>query len=306
MRKRVASIILAVAVSMVLGSACCFGAEVASPSVQWRGFTVDGSIWGSGGSTGFETGEEGEAVVSKLEFPMNGVLAELRGSYAFPIAKQRISVRGRYARSLVAEGTSKDTDYYPDGNIWNYSESDSEADVQQWDFDLVYLHTFKKRISVGAFIGYGSEEADYSDSNLVNLRPDYYTVDGDNATYDVTFTSPRVGLIVRWQIIQRLSVEGEVAGLPLVKAEADALWMLRNYPFHQEAEGFGVTGRLRAFYQFTGHFGMFAGFRGTYLDASSDGTMSGTLDGYSYSDEPILREITSSYGGFEVGVRGLF
>jgi hypothetical protein len=289
------------------GPAWCASEGTASSSntLHWRGFTLDAGFWGVAGRNGFETGEEHQPKVSKLEYPMNGIMLELRGAYAFPILKQRLSVRGRLAQSAYVGGTSKDTDYNTDGSTWNYSESDSEASVLHLEGDIVFLQPFKQ-FSVGGFIGYGSERSDYEDSDLVNTWPEYYTVGGVNATYDVTFSSVRLGLLGRWQIIKRLAIEGEIAGLPYVRAEADAVWKLRNYPFSQEATGYGVAGKVRVVYSFTDNFGVYAGFRGTYLMANHDGTMSGTLDGVSYSNERLLREITSEYFGGELGVRTTF
>ena len=304
--------ILVVLATVILGTAGASRAETAAApatapaTATWRGFTVDASIWGAAGDTDFRIDDNGGPVVSKLEYPMRGAMAEVRGSYALPILHQRLALRARYAHSLVVQGTSKDTDYYPDGSTWNYSESDSEATVQQWDFDLVYLHTFKKILSIGAFVGYGSEESDFSDTDLVNKIPDYYTIDGDVSSYDVTFSGFRVGPMARWQIIKRLSVEGELAVMPYVSAKADADWKLRDYPFHQEANGIGLNGRVRVAYTFTQHLGAFIGVRGTWLNANRDGKESGNDAGATYSDEPIVKDITSQYFGFEGGVRGMF
>lgn len=303
MKNKTARILTSVCAAAAALCACPARARAQERERLPLGIEIDAEVHAISGEAGFEIGLEGQQIVSKLEYPLDGWMAEARASYAFPFLERRLSVRGRYARSLSVSGTSKDTDYYPDGGTWIYSECDNDATVREWDAEAAFLQPVGDTLLLGGFAGYGERAYDFEDTNLVMSRPVHHTHAGPVATYDMKFTGIYLGAMGRWAIYRGLSIEGRMALIPFLKASGDALWILRDYPFSQTAEGLGASVSARLSYAFNRYFSVFLGARWTRLDADSKGRESGSVDGETYSDEPWVRNITASYFTADSGCR---
>jgi hypothetical protein len=160
-------------------------------------------------------------------------------------------------------------------------------------------------VDAGALVGYGAQRFEFTDRNLhVTLsdgRPTNHDYPGVSSYYDMELHVGRVGLFADMRTAERLRCYIEVAYVPYLKASADALWVLRGYPFWQEAEGKGYTSSFSASYTVWGRVSLFTSLRRVSLVADRGAVEGGVLDGIPYENEPYVSEITSKYFGIEVG-----
>lgn len=285
------------------------GARADEPALATKvwGIEVEASTWAAFGDAGFKIWEDEQYTISQLEYPVDGVMYEIRLGYAFPMLKRRLGVRTRVAGSTSVEGTTKDTDWETDGSLYNESEADAEATVGIMDLDLIFRQPIGERLVLGAFLGYGVHSLEYECSDLQNTYPSRFSRAGKVSTYDMTFTGMRLGALARGDLPRRFGLDAELVYLPALDAEGDANWILRHYPFDQEAKGTGLEGRLLVTYALAPEVKLFGGFRYVSLIADEDGKESGTINGIvPYSDEPWVEEITCEYFGLEFGARGNF
>lgn len=276
---------------------------------------ADASIWYGRGEASFQSPNLDPFISSDLVYPFRGTVGEVRGevSLLFPIGSllARAGVRGRLAGDIDLTGTATDSDWIF-GERWGYSEHDCRTDLLIWDIDAVFaLHPFElldspilQSIETGVFTGYGEEKykftvrdgwADYDDER------DYFS--GKVSTYDSDFTGLRTGIFLRAEPLIRFSLDLEAVFIPGLRAEGDGHWILRDYRFHQKAEGTGAVLSARVAYELTGGCRVFAGVRRVLLTADRAGRESGEEEGEeSYSDEEIVGWIKSRYTGYELGV----
>jgi hypothetical protein len=249
-----------------------------------------------------------------LVFPIEGHLWELRAS-ALLAGEDRWSLRGRgrYSGAIAVEGSSTDTDWDWYGDLVHYSRSDAKADVEIWDADLLVMgwpasgesQSALGRVGFGLFAGYGVQRFDYTVKGLEGLyeygQEEVYE-EGDVATYDLKCRGPRLGAQILCKPMDRLTLSGEAA-LMLLTIRSDAYWILRSFPFTQEATGRGTLGRIRCQYQFTPMFSAFVDAYRTELVADRDGHESGLADGeIRFQDLPVVDEITVEHWGATLGV----
>jgi hypothetical protein len=276
-------------------------------------FTVEAGWTMVDGNAGFRLGYSG-ANISRLVFPIEGHLWEARAS-AWLAGEDRWSLRarGRYSGAIAVEGSSTDTDWDWYGELVHYSRSDTEADVEIWDADLLLLAwpaigdqaSALGRWGVGLFVGYGVQRFDFTVKGLEGLY-EYGEVEvyeeGDVATYDLKGRGPRFGAHVRCEPSDRLALVGEVGLMP-IRMRGDAYWILRNFPFTQEATGRGTLGRIWCQYRFSRSLSAFVEAYRTELIADRDGRDSGLADGeIRFQDMPIVDEITAEHWGATLGV----
>jgi hypothetical protein len=275
-------------------------------------FAVTPSVWYSLGEAGFEGDDEGWSW--KLEYPLNGWMTEICAESRFPfvIGRHRFgtSLKGRYAHSMQISGTSIDTDCDSLGTMSVYSEADCEGDIIMWDIDATFFVRIPQQripvtLEVGALAGYRVQRFDFTRKNLhVTLsdgRPTNRHYQGVSSYYNMDLRSGRVGLFGDMRTREKLRYYLEVTYVPYLEASADALWVLRDYPFWQEAEGKGYTLTLRTSYTMWGRLSVLMGFRLVSLVADQGAVEGGVLDGIPYENEPFVSEITSKYFGIEVG-----
>ena len=249
-----------------------------------------------------------------MKYPLDGWMAEIQAESSFPFAVGRrrfsISVRARHARSIRVDGTSNDTDWDSLGVTSDYSESDCRADIIMWDVDAAFsIRVFQQRmplaLDIGVVAGYGTQRFKFTDRNLHTMIWDHQETDqrdtGVVSYYTTTSHTGRVGLFLDVHTHRRLRCRVEAAYVPYLRAKADALWVLRNYPFWQKADGRGYTLKLRADYTVWRRLSLFTGLRRVSLVADRHAVEGGVLDGTPYEDEPYVSEITSRYSGVEVG-----
>lgn len=278
--------------------------SAAADPVEWHGLSLDASTWLSFGKAGFKGSDMPYSW--QLEYPMDGWMGEVRLAYAFPFLSRRLSVRGRYAHSISINGASTDTDW-TGSQRRVYSEADSEATVQMWDVDIRFMQPVSESLRIGGFLGYVSQEFDYDDTNLKMTFPYYHAISGPVSTYDLKFKGARIGGAVMWNIARRLSLNGEASVIPLLSADADAMWKLRDYPFQQKSDGVGFEAKAQLDYDLMDNFSVFTAVRYGSMIADRNGKEGGVADGeYPYSDEPLVDEMTSRYFGVEVGINGMF
>jgi hypothetical protein len=271
-------------------------------------FTVEPSVWYSLGEAGFEGDNEGWRW--ELVYPLDGWMAEIRAESRFPFAIGRrvgTSLRARYARSIRVNGTSTDTDWDSLGTMSVYGECDCDADIIMWDIDVVlFVHVLQQRIPValelGVLMGYGGQRFEFTDTDLHVTLSDGRRTDrhygGVSSYYNMELRTGRVGLFADMRTRERLMCYLEAAYVPYLEASADALWVLRDYPFWQKAEGTGYTLSLSASYTVWGRLSLFSSLRRASLVADRGAVEDGVLDGVRYEDEPYVSEIT----GIEAGV----
>ena len=224
-----------------------------------------------------------------------------------------LRLQARYAGDIRISGTTTDTDWNRAGAKSDCSESDSDADVEIWDADIVGLvrpfaamrSRFLRTLSVGMVAGFGSQSFDFSETDLdavYDFGTRRFTVPGPVAIYKVQFQGARVGLFSGIQPVRALSITAEVIWTPVVQAESEAVWILRNYPFWQEATGTGVSLDLKVNFVPVRQLRLFVG--GRFVNIYTwDGTETGIVDGEDYyEDEPIVPEIRAQYLGAEAGL----
>jgi hypothetical protein len=162
---------------------------------------------------------------------------------------------------------------------------------------------------LGLVVGYGSQEFDYRDSNLVAVY-DYgqtlLTVSGFVSSYRMEFTGVRAGAFLSCRFLRVCELSAEFILIPSLEAESEAYWGLRDYPFWQEADGTGTILGARLAVDIAPRLAVFTAVRDVSLVCDSNGVEGGILNGETYADEPIVREITADYTGLECGVRLLF
>ncbi len=290
----------------------------ATPATPGRtGLSARGDVllWYGRGETSFESPNLDPFISSDLVYPFSGYLAEVRGevSLFFPIGSltARAGLRGRLAKELDLTGTATDSDW-TFGERWGYSEHDCRADLLIWDIDAVFsLFPFDRSdslilrsIETGLIVGYGEEKYKFTiRDGWGDYYGERYYFEGEVSTYDADFTGLRTGIFLRAEPLPRFSLDLEAVFLPGLRAEGDGHWILRDYRFHQKAEGAGATLAARVAYELTGGCRVFAGIKRVVLTADRDGRESGEeAGGESYSDEEIVGWIKSRYTGYELGV----
>ncbi len=300
--KRVTGLLVSAAFILSAGATGFAATDSTEP-----GWKFDASLWRSDGEAGFEEGDFW-GIFSTLEYPLDGEMGEVRAEYRHRLDSGGIPsfivIRGSYAQSLELDGTSTDRDYDDYGSEINYSESDNEGEATIWSADLMFLVQMSPSFEAGVFAGYGEHSYEFEDDNLYysyNYGADAGFVPGPISTYDADFTGLRAGLIATLTPSERLSLSAEWAMMPSLEAEAEGFWMLRDYPFWQEAEGVGNVVKVTSSYSLLENLDVFAGLRWVSLIAE-DGTEDGILDGQYYFGEEIVEEITSDYVGAEIGV----
>lgn len=279
--------------------------------------TLEASLWYSYGTAGFKI-RDWFGVISELEYPMEGPLWEVRGEL---VLHQRplwnLSVRGRGATQISYEGTSKDSDFDLFGFREKYSESDSKADVLIWDADVVARcrifprerHRLFNTAWVGLSLGYGEQTFDYEDENL-DAEYDYganvFQVDGLIAEYRFEYSGVRVGFNALTRPTEKITLLAEAVVIPNLKADNEAYWILRDYPFDQQADGVGLSLDAKIRYQFSTQAHAFMGVRAVSLVADKNGKESGVLNGLAYRDEEIVDDVNAEYVAVELGLGGAF
>lgn len=273
---------------------------------------VEPSVWYSLGEAGFEGDDEGWRW--KLVYPLDGWMAEIRADSRFPFAVGHrsfgTSVKARYARSIRVNGTSADTDWDSLGIKCDDSEADCEADIIMWDIDATFFFRIPQQripatLEVGVLVGYGVQRFEFTDTNLHVTLSEGRRTDrhyrGVSTYYDMDLHVGRVGLFADMRTPENLRYYIEATYVPYLEATADALWVFRNYPFWQEAEGEGYTLSFSASYTVWGRLSLFTNLRQVSLVADRGAVEGGVLDGVPYENEPYVSEITSKYFGIEVG-----
>jgi hypothetical protein len=256
------------------------------------------------GETGFEIGYGGEPIISKLTYDLDGTLIQFsaHGPLSFT---EHLSYRLTYAASVTMEGNSTDLDW-EDGFLTDSSVSESEVDASLWSAELMYeLHRTEKCV-VGLSVAYSSRNFDIETENTMTSLESGFDVDyfdeGPVSEYEIDFTSFDIGLYGRAAISDKLTVEGRLSWSPLLEAESQALWILRDYPFEQSADGTAFTAEIRAVLQLSQNWALLAGIKMADLTAE-DGTESGIADGVEpYENESIVPEMSADYTIAELGV----
>ena len=289
----------------------------ASPAAAERtGFHARGdiSVWYGRGETSFQSPNLDPFISSDLVYPFSGYLAEARGgvSLFFPIGSltARAGLRGRLAKEIDLTGTATDSDW-SFGERFGYSEHDCRTDLLIWDLDAVFAifpfdrsdSSFLRSIEAGLNVGYGEEKYKFTvRDGWGDYYGERYYFTGEVSTYDADFTGLRTGIFLRAEPLPRFSLDLEAVFIPGLRAEGDGNWLLRDYRFHQKAEGSGAALSGRVAYELSGWCRVFAALRRVVLTADRNGRESGEEEGESYSDEDIVGWIKSRYTGYELGV----
>lgn len=257
---------------------------------------------------------------SRLRFPMDGYLVELKGESVLHFSLSDLpasaGLRGRIARDVRARGTTTDEDWF--GNYrWGYSEHSGDADILIWDIEGIFSirpfyqldHPAVKSIEAGLTAGYGEQSFKFlSKDGRGWYDGEDYDFRGPVSTYKADFTGLRIGAYAQFRPEPRLSLRIEATVVPNLEADTDAFWILRNYHFRQKAEGTGTVIGIRGSYELTDHLSVFAGLRRTFLNADKRGRESGIFydDGDSYTDLPVVPYISAKYFNVEAGLTALF
>jgi hypothetical protein len=284
----------------------------AAAKADGLGLEIEASVWQSAGQAGFQIGSP-VWVISELEYPMDGVLAEIRAACpVFGTDVWAFRLQGRYAGQLSYEGTSGDSDFLDiPGVRSHYSESDSKADVSIWDADLLLTLTpFGGKESVlgslefGVFAGFGSQTFDYEDENLeawYDYGADHFTYDGPVSTYEFEFSGMRTGARISVNPIQSVKLTAEAVVMNDVEAKGTGYWILRDYQFWQKADGEGMIVNIKAAWQILDNLGVFAAYRSVDFKCDDNGVESSVEGGTPYENWPIVPQITGEYTGVECG-----
>ncbi|MDP8236044.1 MAG: hypothetical protein P9M08_06650 [Candidatus Erginobacter occultus] len=304
-------LVLAAAVCALAGGTAAGGGEERT-GLQAR---ADASIWYGRGEASFQSPNLDPFISSDLVYPFRGTVGEVRGevSLRFPIGSllARAGVRGRLAGDIDLTGTATDSDW-SFGERFGYSEHDCRTGLLIWDIDAVFaVFPFEglespifRSIETGVFAGYGEEKYKFTvRDGWGDYSGEFYYFEGKVSTYDADFTGLRTGIFLRAEPLPRLSLDLEAVFIPGLRAEGDGHWILRDYRFHQKAEGSGAALSGRIAYELTGWCRVFAALRRVVLTADRNGRESGEeAGGESYSDEEIVGWIKSRYTGYELGV----
>lgn len=304
--------ILMLAVALSVACTTVFGQDEAEIPAGFQ-HRIRASVACMWGDTGFE--ESGDSWRSKLVWPadawMGGI--EACGAYGFIFRERECAVgfRARFARDLTMEGTSTDRDWDGYGNPVASSWSDSEGELTMWSIRGELVTGFPEAAfpvpdRLGVFMGYGEERFSYEDSNL---RADYdvpVSPSQVNATYELDFSGARLGLFGSSEITETLSCSAELEWIPFLSAESDALWVLRNYPFQQSANGSGIVVGAELAYRLTSLISAHLGIKWTSLIADENGEENGVLDGAAYEGAEIVDELTSEFASVELALSASF
>ena len=162
---------------------------------------------------------------------------------------------------------------------------------------------------VELFVGYYNHEVGFTLNNIRILEDPLGMSGGASfsglvSTWDVEFEGARLGARTALPLGKGFSFSGELA-LLFGTAKGHGNWMLRDYLFDMEADGGGVDLTVALQLSLTKNVTVQAGGR-YYNFVAEDGTESGTQPGSTYTNEPIVDEISVDQLGWFIGVLATF
>ncbi len=265
-------------------------------------FEFSGSLQQVDGEAGFQIGQSGD-IISQLTYEVDATMVGLTARAPLSPA---IWLRGELATSLSGDGESEDLDW-ENGTLTDVSISQSDVDLSSYSILIAYSLAASESLSLGWVAGYAAFTYDFSTFDThttVSYGEDVDDFDeGNVSTYEVEFSGLEFGAFVDASLAEKLLLHAEILFTPSLSAESSALWILRDYPFEQEADGIGLRFSLTAEWELRENMDILFGLRWADFN-TEDGTESGIADGVEpYSDEAIVPEITGEYSAVEVGLR---
>lgn len=240
---------------------------------------------------------------SEIEYPMDSDFVIFGAEYAFDIGNSRFSVDLNYGFSGDIEGTTRDWDWVShDPKPLVYAETETEADSHFLNANLYYrLWEWGRRNSLDIFVGYHDQENSFTNSNARVLTPEYSTIPGTVAEYQMDFKGVRAGFRMDVALSPRFAVRGNFALIPYVDFDATGEWHLRDLSFRQSAEGYGVDLDVYLDFELLPHVDLLAGIKYLYLRAT-DGEEWGYAEGQPYGPSDVVDEVESDQFGATAGV----
>lgn len=240
---------------------------------------------------------------SLLEYPMDGDFILFGAEYGFAALGSRVSVDLNYGFSQDIEGTTRDWDWVEfDPQPLIYAEADTEAESDFLSANVYYrLWGGGPRNSVDVFVGYHRQENSFTNSNVRVLIPEYFTVAGKVAEYEMDFRGVRAGVRMDVALSRRFNLRANFAAIPYADFDADGRWLLRDLSFSQSADAYGVDFDLYLDFEIARNVDLIAGIKYLYLRATN-GQETGSSQGVTYGPSDVLDEVQSDQFGGTLGV----
>lgn len=270
-------------------------------------YSIEGSVWRSQGTFGFELGNDVVGTWSKVEWPLDGMAGGLEGTAFWPLDDRRSFIlKARYGQSFSLDGTSRDWDWRPweRPDLSDYSETDSSGSLQTLDVRAGLRFPLVRRVELQLLAGYSRTSLDFEDSNLTGSY-DYgqtpVSYEGAVDTYSADLSGFCLGAELIAQAGEKLTLSARAEATVSLSIDTDADWIRQGNQFEQSANGNGIAISGQAGYAIRPHLTLTAQAGWTSLSAQ-DGRQSGTQDGAVY-DEDIVREISMEYVSLGIGMR---
>lgn len=270
-------------------------------------YSIEGSVWHSQGTFGFELGDDTVGTWSKVEWPLDGVIGGLEGIALWPLDDRRAFIlKARYGQSFSLDGTSRDWDWRPweRPDLSDYSETDSSGSLQTLDLRAGLRFSVAHHVELQLLAGYSRSSLDFEDSNLTGSYDYGQTPVSYEGAVD-TYAADLSGFCLGGELIahtgEKLTLSARAEATVSLSIDTDADWIRQGNQFEQSANGNGMTISGQAGYAIRPHMALTAEAGWTSLSAQ-DGRQSGTQDGVSY-DADIVREISMESATFGIGMK---
>jgi len=210
--------------------------------------------WMTGGEQVWSAAHYGWKV-SELVYPADTNFWVFTGEYRFA---DRWSVDASYGFGDCDKKTGSDSDWVTPGDPRrsHLSIFDTTGDASFWMVDLYYRFWTDNRSFLDAFLGYQRNENSFKMTNgqwvIYDYLPDSTPIFGLNSTYEIDYQGVRVGVRGETPLTRNpeWTLEGSVAYLPKVEAEAKGYWNLRDMRFRQSGgDGDGIDAYVAVNYR---------------------------------------------------------
>jgi hypothetical protein len=250
--------------------------------------------------------------VSQLDYPVNGGLWTLNNEVSF---YDKLGFSFSITDSLLSENKGIDRDWYPSirPDTWLESNFSSKPSVRIYDFRFFYrlvdfnpgksyfrTHPYSNedRFYLDVFSGWMSQSDKHPMTNgqwqIENWANSSDTIAGLDSYYNIRYGGPFVGVTL--QGVARNGLIGKAQmSTGLLQAKSQGYWNLRDYSYSQKGIGFSLNARYDLFFTIK-YFKIGIGWKYAYYKIS-ELKESGTMPGYSYSNENIIRDVIYKTSG---------
>lgn len=218
----------------------------ASGSQMWR-------IAFPGVNSGLTNSQQDNSGASELYYPHSGNYATVNYEQALS-SKRKLTVEAGVLGTLAqATGTDSDWDYSQSQDLSYYGVFQTNGSSTFITIDI----TQTAGPDTAFFYGYGYSNSQYSMTNgyysIMNYAETNTALPALNSSYSMVYHGPHVGFSATKQLAPKLSLIGSVSYAPLVLAQGQGWWNLRDLNFEHLGSGQMLDGKIGLRYIVSGH-----------------------------------------------------